>query len=395
MELGKKGLFEQFCGACESCGMGSHDCTAVVNQPTTNVAGFVWICFDCVKKHTLEQLTELEEEEVSTPRSAASVVSENNLKRKFSEPETGLAAKTGDNKKPDDSKDGDNDEQPYRVCQYYLQKSCRHGWSGKKKVNGKVCTRSHPPKCRKYCNYGSVRKYGCQKGTKCRYFHPPICKSSELSHQCLKTSCKFQHLRGTRRSLDTGVSENPNQTMGVVRPSQSFADVTMTTTETRPRSPQTSGQNAEMQPVNNDFLDRLFFRLETRLEDLLDDSHGFPAAEFDVISGSLQASFDHIPAGTNVSHAVVLLPKVAGAHNFIPAMVNYKNSNGEDLVTFSSFLDNNPILSIAEYNRKHSPHLVDWLIFVGLCTPVLLIPFLTWHSSHSKYEALASKAKKS
>ena len=64
----------------------------------------------------------------------------------------------------------------------------------------------------------------------------------------------------------------------------------------------------------------------------LDDSHGFPAAEFDVVSGSLQASFDLIPAGTNVSHAVVLQPKISGAHNFIPAMVNYKNSNGDELV---------------------------------------------------------------
>ena len=246
-----EGLFEQFCGACESyytlkkgdrckfrcssCGMGSHDCTAVVNQPTTNVAGFVWICFDCVKKHTLEQFTELEEDADSPPRSAASVMSENSLKRKFSEPETALSEKTGDNQKSGGSNDDEKGEQPYRVCQYYLKKSCRHGWSGKKKVNGKVCTRSHPPKCRKYCNYGSMKKYGCQQGTKCRYFHPPICKSSELKHECLKTSCKFQHLRNTRRSLETG--ENPSQT---VRPSQSFADVTMTAAETRPRSPQTS-----------------------------------------------------------------------------------------------------------------------------------------------------------
>jgi len=128
---------------------------------------------------------------------------------------------------------------------------------------------------------------------------------------------------------------------------------------------------------------------------ILDDSAGFPATEFEVVSGSLEATFSQIVAGSNVSHAVVLKPLISGMHNFVPAKVIYKNPGGDDLITFSSFLDNNPILSTSEYNRKYSPHLVDWMIFVGLCSPVLLIPFLMWHSSHSKYEALAAKAKKS
>jgi len=134
---------------------------------------------------------------------------------------------------------------------------------------------------------------------------------------------------------------------------------------------------------------------EAAADVVVDDSAGFPAEEFEVISGSLQATFDLVPAGSNASHAVVLKPLVSGMHNFVPAVIKYKNTNGDELVTFSSFLDNNPILSVSEYNRKYSPHLVDWLIFVGLCTPVLLIPFLMWHSSHSKYESLAAKAKKS
>lgn len=133
---------------------------------------------------------------------------------------------------------------------------------------------------------------------------------------------------------------------------------------------------------------------ETATDVVVDDSAGFPSADFEVVSGSLSASFAHIAAGSNVSHAVVLKPLIAGMHNFVPAYISYKNSAGEELITLSSFLDNNPILSTTEYNRKYSPHLVDWLIFVGLCAPVLLIPFLMWHSSHSKYEALAAKAKK-
>jgi len=127
---------------------------------------------------------------------------------------------------------------------------------------------------------------------------------------------------------------------------------------------------------------------------VIDDTAGFPSTDFEVVSGSLEASFAQILPGTNVSHAVVLKPLVSGQHNFVPAHIIYKTPAGGELMTYSSFLDNNAILSVSEYNRKYSPHLVDWLIFTALSSPVLLIPFLMWHSSHSKYEALAAKSAK-
>ena len=66
----------------------------------------------------------------------------------------------------------------------------------------------------------------------------------------------------------------------------------------------------------------------------IDDTAGFPSEEFEVVSGSLEASFDSVPAGSNVSHAVVLKPLTSGMHNFVPAVVKYTGISGEEMVRF-------------------------------------------------------------
>ena len=84
------------------------------------------------------------------------------------------------------------------VCRFYLQRRCRHGRNGTKLVGGRSCPKTHPTLCKKYCNYGTMRSVGCQN-TECNLFHPPLCKNSELRHECYKQSCTKQHLKDTRR----------------------------------------------------------------------------------------------------------------------------------------------------------------------------------------------------
>ena len=158
-------------------------------------------------------------------------------------------------------------ERPIKVCQFYLQNRCRHGRQGTKLVNGKACDRSHPAKCRKYCAYGNMKKYGCDKGEDCRYYHPALCKQSKLKHECLKSDCKLQHLRNTRRA----VPKNP-----VVKPpvpSPQSPPPVVTTQPTQDfgcsQQPRTSITGRSVLQNEADFLDRLFHRLESRLEDLV------------------------------------------------------------------------------------------------------------------------------
>ena len=52
----------------------------------------------------------------------------------------------------------------------------------------------------------------------------------------------------------------------------------------------------------------------------------FPPSDFDVVSGSLDATFEKIPPGANVSHSLVVKPNKYGLFNFTSAEVTYRFS---------------------------------------------------------------------
>ena len=52
----------------------------------------------------------------------------------------------------------------------------------------------------------------------------------------------------------------------------------------------------------------------------------FPPSDFDVVSGSLDAKFDKILPGANVSHSLVVKPNEYGLFNFTSAQVTYRFS---------------------------------------------------------------------
>ena len=162
-----------------------------------------------------------------------------------------------------------DDDKPIPVCQHYLQNRCKYGRYGTKKIDGVSCQKSHPPMCRRYCAHGSMKKYGCQLGKECRYYHPPICRSSQFRHECLKKDCRFQHLKNTRRvAVDENSNPSRNMSSGVGRVEPTYARDTEI-----PRSQNPSGSsNDTREPprVDEDFLERLFGRMEVRMKQMLD-----------------------------------------------------------------------------------------------------------------------------
>ena len=78
-------------------------------------------------------------------------------------------------------------------CIFYLQGRCRHGRLGKD------CNYVHPPMCHKFIKNGDK---SCKKGCDCKYVHPKLCLRSLSTKECLKPTCSFYHVAGTRRNSD-------------------------------------------------------------------------------------------------------------------------------------------------------------------------------------------------
>ena len=80
------------------------------------------------------------------------------------------------------------------ICELYKRRSCPHGKSGTTLVNGKQCKQEHPKRCFKFCDFGARLKKGCNKGKRCQYWHPRLCKHSMKNKECEDEQCTFQHL---------------------------------------------------------------------------------------------------------------------------------------------------------------------------------------------------------
>jgi len=122
---------------------------------------------------------------------------------------------------------------------------------------------------------------------------------------------------------------------------------------------------------------------------VLQDS-GFPVEAFATVKGNLNIRFNRIPAGVNVTHAVVVKPLTYGRFNFTAAIVQYKSSESveEPQFAISSEPGEGYIISYAEYDKKFSPHLLDWFAFAIMSLPAVVAPFVLWWISKSKYELI-------
>lgn len=130
---------------------------------------------------------------------------------------------------------------------------------------------------------------------------------------------------------------------------------------------------------------------ESAAVNVLLNENGFRDEDFDVVGGQRNVKIDRIPPGTNNSHTLVVRPKKFGYFNFTSAEVQYRVSDAADdavQVAMTSDPGQGLIISLKEYDRQFSAHILDWAAFAVMTLPSLGIPFMLWYSSKAKYEAV-------
>jgi len=112
--------------------------------------------------------------------------------------------------------------------------------------------------------------------------------------------------------------------------------------------------------------------------------------DFKIVGGLTEVNFGRIPPAANVTHTLVVKPIKFGYYNFTAAQVTYKSGDDapEVLQGWSSEPGEGYIAPFKEFDKRFSPHLLDWAAFAIMSLPPLVIPFLLWNSSKSKYEAV-------
>lgn len=122
----------------------------------------------------------------------------------------------------------------------------------------------------------------------------------------------------------------------------------------------------------------------------------FANDRFSVVAGKLDVKIHRIPPGTNVSHTVILRPTKLGFFNFTAAEVGYSTGIDNELprVSLSSEPGEGYIVSFRDYDKKFSPHLLDWAAFAIMTLPSLAVPFFLWWVSKVAYDSEPLSKKK-
>ncbi|XP_040573039.1 translocon-associated protein subunit beta [Lepeophtheirus salmonis] len=124
---------------------------------------------------------------------------------------------------------------------------------------------------------------------------------------------------------------------------------------------------------------------------------GFPEDSFDVVSGHASFKLDRIPPHSNNTHTLVVRPKKFGYFNFTSAEVKYRVSDeADDIIQTGASSDpgHGVIISLKNYDKQFSAHILDWIAFAVITLPPLGVPFMLWYSSKSKYESIMRASKR-
>ena len=166
---------------CRLCLQGSHSCEAIQKKlegykPIVDAGdtptGIVWLCHECLKKNHLDVLrptnnkekpneVEKEGEEEEEEEKAGEEEEEEEEEERVS-PRRGREGQEDRPRNPLAPKDTRPNAGKDNICEDYKRRKCLHGRTGELLVNGERCSKNHPPRCRRFCNFGPNNREGCK-----------------------------------------------------------------------------------------------------------------------------------------------------------------------------------------------------------------------------------------
>jgi hypothetical protein len=114
-------------------------------------------------------------------------------------------------------------------------------------------------------------------------------------------------------------------------------------------------------------------------------------------SGAFSLYYDEIQPGDKVSFNITVKPKLSGLYDSTRAKIKYASSvlhyDDELRKGYSSSLGRIKIISHAEYKRKISYFVKEWIIFIVFYAVVTALPFHIWMTVSKKNSLIMEKKK--
>ncbi|CAL2052822.1 hypothetical protein CAEBREN_20265 [Caenorhabditis brenneri] len=157
---------------------------------------------------------------------------------------------------------------------------------------------------------------------------------------------------------------------------------------------------AHKQPLSTYAVENMDFVLEYGLYNVgdkaaqkvtIDDRHSFPTNSFEIIKGLLHVHYEKIPAGTNVTHSVVIRPRAYGFFNYTAAQVTYYTDNENLHVTLTNTPGEGYIYKQREYDRRFAPKYGYFFVFFLVVAPTTLGSFFLFQQSKARFPNIVKK----
>ncbi|EFC41266.1 hypothetical protein NAEGRDRAFT_80788 [Naegleria gruberi] len=128
----------------------------------------------------------------------------------------------------------------------------------------------------------------------------------------------------------------------------------------------------------------------------------WPEAQFELAEGETKASFEKVAPNDRVSYKYTIVPKSVGEINTQHALATYrlapaaeKDEKSLKLISKSNVLPAIPVMTQAEYDRKHASHVGDWIVFFILSLIPTALPYVVYMYANNQIVDLANQKQKS